>query len=97
MPSFSMTYATVLGLLPKKQGRKSQHGCLVELRIRWFYTITQTSELPNHSCSAPLLGLFGGIWAAFLVTDSLVQDQPDQATLSVSNCPDSLVMSETEN
>ena len=76
-----------------RAGSKITARLLGWLRIRWFDTITETSELPNHSCSAPLLGLFGGGWAPFFVTNSLVQYQPDQSTLSMSNGPDGLVVS----
>jgi len=38
----------------------------------------------THSGSALLIGLFGDGWAPFFVTDSPVQDQPDQPTLSMS-------------
>jgi len=33
----------------------------------------------------------------FLVTDSLVQDQPDELTLSMSNRPDGLIMSQARD
>ena len=77
------------------QGRKSLalRGARV-LRIRWFDPIAEASELPDHFRSAPLLRSFGDGWAPFFVTDSLVQDQPDQPTLSMSNGPDGLIMSE---
>jgi two-component system KDP operon response regulator KdpE len=60
------------------QGRKSLplRGVRV-LRIRWFDPVAEASELPDHFRGAPLLRLFGDCWAAFFVTDSLVQDQPD--------------------
>jgi len=63
-------------MLEELQGRKS---LLLWLGLRsWgFDAITEAPELPNHSPSAQLLGAFGDRWAAFLVTDSLVQDQPD--------------------
>jgi len=67
------------------------------LRIRCFDPIAKASELPDHSGSALLLGLFGEGWAAFFVTDSLVQDQPDQPTLSMSNGPDGLIMSQARD
>jgi len=76
------------------QGRKSLPLFRVGVfRIWWFDPITEASELPDHSRSAPLLRLVGNGWAAFFVTDSLVQDQPDQPTLSMGNRPDGLVMS----
>ena len=72
--------------MPKSPGcnrvEKSLHLCLAGLRIRWFDPIAEASELPKHLRSAELLGSFGDRWAPFFVTDSLVQDQPDQPTLS---------------
>jgi len=62
------------------------------LRIRWFDPIAEASQLPDHSRGAPLLRLFGDVWAPFFVTDSLVQDQPNQPTLSMGNRPDGLIM-----
>jgi len=44
---------------------KSLHLCLAGLRIWWFDPIAEASELPDHSCGAPLLGLFGDGWAPF--------------------------------
>jgi hypothetical protein len=72
---------------------KSLRSCLAGLRIRRFDPIAEASELPDHSRGALLLGLFGDRRAPFFVTNSLVQDQPDQATLSMGNGPDGLVMS----
>jgi len=43
------------------------------------------------------LRMFGDGWAVFLVTDSLVQDQPDQSTLSMGNRPSGLIMSEARD
>ena len=42
---------------------------------------------------ALLLRSFADRWAAFLVTDSLVQDQPDQTALSMGNDSDGLIVS----
>jgi hypothetical protein len=77
--------------------RKSLRLCLAGLRVRWFDLIAETSELPDHSRSAPLLRLFGNGWTPFFVTDSLVQDQPNQAALSMGNGPDGLIMSQARN
>ena len=41
--------------------------------------------------------MLGNGRAAFFVTDSLVQDQPDQTTLSMRNDPDGLIMSEARD
>ena len=84
-------------MLEELQGRKSLHLCLAGLRFRGFDPIAEPSELPNHLPSAELLRSFSDRWAAFLVTDSLMQDQPDQSTLSMSNGSDSLVVSQAKN
>jgi hypothetical protein len=55
------------------------------------------SELPDHSRSTCLPGLFSDCWAPFFVTDSVMQDQPDQPTLSMSDCPDGLIMSQARD
>ena len=65
-------------MLEELQGRKSLCLCLTWWNVRWFDPIAEASELPNHLPSAQLLRSFGDRWAAFLVTDSLVQDQPDR-------------------
>jgi len=67
------------------------------LRIRRFDSIAEASELPDHSPSAPLLRLFCDRWAPFLITDSLVQDQPDQSTLSMGDGPDGLIVSQARD
>jgi len=59
-----------------------------------FDPITEATELPDHSRGTVLLRLLGDGWAPFFVTNSLVQDQPDQSTLSMGNRPDGLVMSQ---
>jgi hypothetical protein len=45
--------------------------------------VAEFAELADHSGGACLPRLFGNRWTVFLVTDSLVQDQPDQPTLSM--------------
>src|SRR5208283_887504 len=79
------------------QSRKSLRLCFVGLRNRWIDPIAQTPELPDDSRRAPLFRLFGDGWAAFFVTDSLVQDQPDQPTLSMGNGPDGLIVSQARD
>jgi hypothetical protein len=56
--------------------------------------VAEFAELADHSGGACLPRLFGNRWTVFLVTDSLVQDQPDQPTLSMGNGPNDLVMSQ---
>ena len=84
-------------MLEELQGRKSLHVCLAGLRIRWFDLIAQASELANHLPSAQLLRSFGDRWAAFFVTDSLVQDQPDQSALSMGDGSDGLIVSQARD
>ena len=76
---------------------KSLRLCLAGLRIRRFDPIAEASELPKHLPSAELLRSFGDRWAAFFVTDSLVQDQPDQSTLSMGDGSDGLVVSQARD
>ena len=63
---------------------------LAGLRIRGFDPIAEASELPDHSRGALLLGLLGDGWAPFFVTDSLVQDQPDEPALPMGGPVSSL-------
>ncbi|SRR6266436_2994113 len=67
------------------------------LRIRWFDPVAEVSELADHSGSALLFRSFVDRWAAFLVTDSPVQDQPDQSTLSMGNRSNGLIMSQARD
>ena len=84
-------------MLDELQGRKSLRLCLALLEIRLFDSIAEASELPDHLPSAQLLRSLGDRWAAFLVTDSLVQDQPDQSTLSMGDGPDGLIVSQARD
>ena len=84
-------------MLEELQGRKSLRVCLAWLRVRWFDPIAEVSELPDHLPSAQLLRSFGNGWAAFLVTNSLVQDQPDQPTLPMGNGSDGLIVSQARD
>src|SRR6266403_256166 len=76
---------------------KSLHLCLAGLRIRWFDPIAEASELPKHLRSAELLRSFGDRWAPFFVTNSLVQDQQDQPTLSMGDGPNGLIVSQARD
>jgi hypothetical protein len=82
---------------PKGQARKSLRLGLAGLRIRGFDPIAEASELPDHSRGALLLGLFGDGWAPFFVTDSLVQDQPDEPALPMGDGPDGLIVSQARD
>ena len=79
------------------QARKSLRLCLAGLRIGWFDPVAEASQLADDSRCALLPRLFGDRWAPFLVTSSLVQDQPDQSTLSMGDGPDGLIMSQARD
>jgi hypothetical protein len=52
--------------------------------------------LPDHFGRAPLFRLFGDGWATFFVPDSLMQDRPNQLTLSMCNGPDGLIVPQAQ-
>ena len=79
------------------QGRKSLRLCLAELRIRRFDTIAEASELSDHLRRALLLRLFGNRGAPFFVTNSLVQNLPDQAAKTMGNHSDRLIVSQARH
>jgi len=58
---------------------------------------SQLLELPNHSPRALIFGSFGDCRAPFFVESCLMQDQPDQTTLSMRNESDGLIMSESRD
>src|SRR5215472_9606368 len=58
------------------------------LRVGQFDPIAKTSKFTDHSPGTLALGLFASGWTSFLVTDSLVQNLPDQAAKPVGNDPD---------
>ena len=49
-------------------------------RSHWFDPVSETSELPDHLRCAVLYRPLAYCGAAFLVTDFLVQNLPDQPT-----------------
>src|SRR6266702_3629552 len=57
-----------------------------------FDPVAERSELLNHSCRPPSLGLLANRRASFFVTDSLVQNLPDQSAKPVSNYSDRLIV-----
>src|SRR6266446_6877860 len=93
----SLSKQTTLTLFRINRVEKSLHLCLAGLRIRWFDPIAEASELPKHLRSAELLRSFGDRWAPFFVTNSLVQDQPDQPTLSMGDGPNGLIVSQARD
>jgi len=79
------------------QGRKSLRLCLARLKIRWFDPVAEALELPDHLSSACSLRLLADGGTTFFVTNSLVEDQPDQPTLSVGDGPDRLIVSQARD
>ena len=67
------------------------------MRIRQFDPIAETPEFPDHSCRSAQLGFLANRWAALLVTDSLVQDLPDQTAEPMGNHSDGLIMPQTRH
>src|SRR3984893_1905953 len=90
-----LVLAAALAACLENQPRKSLRLCLARLRVRCFDPIAEPAELPDHSCRALLFRSFGDGWAPFFVADALMQDQPDQPTLSMGYSSDGLVMSQT--
>ena len=84
-------------MLEELQGRKSLRWRLAWLGIRRFDPIPELSKLPDHLPSAQLLRSFAYRSAAFFVTNPLVQDQPDQSTLSMGNGSDGLIVSKVRD
>src|SRR6266550_3017048 len=78
------------------QGRKSlrppRASCWVDLKSKRFDAVADASELSDHSGSAYPLQPFAHGLAAFLIADPSVQDDPDQPTKAISNCPDGLIV-----
>jgi len=78
-------------MLEELQGRKSLPGWVEDWVAR--SDIRAFGVVESSPCSE-LLRSFGGSWAPFFVADSLMQDQPDQSTQSVGDCPDGLIVPE---
>ena len=68
--------------------------CWVELNSERIDEVGEALELPDHSCSAYSLQPFAHGRAAFLVADPSVQDDPDQPTKPMGNCPNGLIVSQ---
>src|ERR1700730_13340854 len=92
-----LVLAAALAACLENQPRKSLRLCLARLRVRCFDPIAEPAELPDHSCRALLFRSFGDGLAPFFVADALMQDQPDQPTLSMGYSSDGLVMSQTRD
>src|SRR5271166_5469211 len=69
--------------------------CICRFETVRFDAIAEPPEFADHSRSAPLPRLCVESRAPFFVTDSLVQDLPNQGTLPMGNCSDRLFMPQT--
>ena len=65
-----------------------------DFNTQWLYFIAEATKFPNHSCRAASLRFLAYGRASFLITDPLVQNDPNQSTEPMRNCSDSLPMSQ---
>ncbi len=84
-------------MLEELQGRKSLHWGLALFRSGWFDLISEVSEFAKHLPSAQLLRSLAKPGAAFFISHSFVQNQPDQTALSMGNGPDCLIVPKARN
>jgi len=73
-----------------QQGRKcdsSRRGC------RRFDSVAEVSQCTDHTQSARSLGLLTHCWAAFLIANAFMQNDPDQLTQAMRNRADGFVVS----
>ena len=75
---------------PNWQGRKSPSSCRISQR---FDSIAKVSECTDHSHGAGSPGLFGNCGATFLVANPFMQNDPDQPTQAMCNCPNGFIVS----
>src|SRR6185437_6076826 len=70
------------------------HSSVARLNTQRLYFIAQATKLPNHSRRVASLRFLAYRGASFLVTDSLVQNDPNQSTKPMRNCSDCLPVSQ---
>jgi hypothetical protein len=75
----------------------TSHSSVARLKTQRLYFITETTKLPNHSCSAASLRFLAYGRASFLVTDPLVQNDPNQSTKPMRDCSDGLPVSQARH
>src|SRR5215472_3967022 len=77
-----------------QQGRKLPSSC----RNHWrFNSVAKGSECPDHSRSPSSLSLFTDSGTAFLIVNTVVQNDPDQLTEAMCNGSDGFVVSEAQH
>ena len=69
------------------------HSSVARLNTQRLYFIAQATKLPNHSRRAASLRFLAHGWASFLVTDPLVQNDPNQSTKPMRDCSDGFPVS----
>ena len=76
-------------------GRKSlgPSSCTTQSSTLRFDSIAESSQFANYFRSAPLLGPLADSRTPFLVSDLLVENQPDQAAKPMGDSPNSLLVS----
>jgi hypothetical protein len=62
-----------------------------------FDPVAEKSEFSDHFRGAALPRVSAHRWAPFVVTDSLVQNQPDEPTKPIANCADGLIVSQARH
>ncbi len=72
----------------------ASHSSVARLKSERLYFIAQATKLSNHSCRAASLGFLAYGRASFLVTDPLVQNDPNQSTKPMGDCSDGLPVSQ---
>src|SRR5215472_266320 len=76
-----------------QQGRKLPSSC----RNHWrFNSVAKGSECPDHSRSPSSLSLFTDSGTAFLIVNTVVQNDPDQLTEAMCNGSDGFVVSQAK-
>src|SRR5215469_1725376 len=91
-PAYNLNLATrqasTEGLF--QQGRKLDSSCRV---TQGFDSITESSKCSDHAQSACSLGLLAHSGAAFVIANTLMQNDPDQLTWTMRNRSDGFVVS----
>ena len=70
------------------------HSSVARLNTQRLYFIAEATKFSNHACRASSLRLLAYGRASFLVTDPLVQNDPNQSTEPMRNCSDGLPVSQ---
>src|SRR5713101_4191793 len=80
-------------LRPPNRVENLLRSCWAQLNSR-FDPVTEETEISDHPSGAALPRVSAHRRAPFIVTDSLVQNQPDEPTKPIANCADGLIVSQ---